>query len=162
MTTSRSKLFVLALTAVLGAVLAYATASVASSSPYSEERLKLARQYIASVPVEDEVKAAVDALSKNIREDQRVLFRSLAESSIDYARLRAAAELATAEIFTEDEIKAMIEFFGSDTGKAIRKKLPQYEARIQPVLTEVLHKFVVKLQENNVTLDMSGTGALPQ
>ena len=153
MTTFRSKLFVLAATALLGAILGYATSTMASSSTASPERLALAKQYIASVPVEDEIKAAIEQMSRSIQADQRVLFRSLADSTIDYNKLRTAAETATADIFTESEIKAMIEFFGSEDGKAIRAKLPQYEARIQPVLNDVLQAFVIKLQENNVVLN---------
>jgi|GEM_PF-2019403 len=156
MTTFRSKFFALAIIAVLAGMGGYATSVFASSATApSAERLALAKQYVASVPVESEVKAAVEQLATKVRPEQRVLFRTLADSTIDYQRLRTAAELATAESFTDAEIKAMIEFFGSPVGQSIRKKLPAYEAQIQPVLTEVLQKFVMKLQENNVTLDLS-------
>lgn len=150
-----SKLLVLAAVALFAANIGFATLSMASSSAginASAERVELARQYIASVPVEDEIKAAIDQMANNIQADQRLLFRSIADKSIDYTKLREAAVKSTAEIFTESEIKAMIDFFGSTDGRAIRAKLPQYEAQIQPVLNEVLQAFVLKLQENNVSL----------
>jgi len=150
MTTFRSKILLLALIAAFG--LGSVVLATAAETTYSPEKLKLAKEYVAAMPLEDDVKTGVNQLAEMIAPDQRVLFRSLAASSIDYDRLRAAAELATAEIFTEDEIKAMTAFFSTPQGQSVRAKMPQYEARIQPIMMDVLKDFVTKLQENNITL----------
>jgi hypothetical protein len=166
MTTFLSKsvflvLVALALTAF--GLVAYDTrASAASDTPaagadtsvsktYSTEKLDLAKKYVASVPVEEDIKAAVAQLASGVPAEQRVLFRSLADS-IDYGRLRTAAELAAAEMFTDDEIKALTAFYSSPEGKSVRTKMPKYEERLQPVLTQILQDFVMKLKENNITL----------
>ncbi len=160
-TTFRSKLstFALALLVmVLGAVApAFATgtpaaAGTAAAPAPSAERMALAKKYIDTVPVEAEVKAAVEKLSSSVAPEQRVLYRSIADSSIDFQRLRSEATTAIAAMFTEDEIKAMTTFFGSPEGKAIRAKMPAYEARMQPVMMELMQAFVMKLQENKIQI----------
>jgi len=145
MTTFRSKILLIA----LGLFFA-APAEAVDSNTYSAEKLALAREYIAIVPVETDIKAVIDQFAAQIAPEQRVLFRSIADSSIDYTRLRAAAELAVAEVYTEDEIKAMTKFYKSPEGQSVRAKTTQYDQRMQPVITEVMQKFVQKLQENNV------------
>lgn len=154
--TSHSKFLLMAGCVALGVIalglLLASTRARAEDPAVSAEQMKLAREYVAIVPVEDDIKKAVDELSTKVPPDQRVLYRSIADKFIDYARLRNAATLATAEIFTEAEIKAMRDFYSSPEGKSIREKMPVYEQRMQPVLTEVLRDFVLKLQENNVTL----------
>jgi hypothetical protein len=149
---SRSKTAILALTILVTGVLTANTVLATSTTmpAVTPERIALAKAYIASVPMEDEIRAAVESMANNIKPEQRVLFRSLADKSIDYNKLRAAAEATTAQMFTDGEIKAMTAFFSTPEGKSIRAKMPAYEQAMTPVMTEVLRDFVVKLQENNV------------
>lgn len=165
-TTFRSKILMAAALAAFGfAGLANATSQPATApaapQTYSAEKLALAKNYIATVPVKDDIKAAVEEMSQHVAPEQRVLFRSLADKTIDYNRLTTAGELATAELFTEDEIKAMTKFFSSPEGMSIRKKMPAYEARMQPVITEVLQAFALKLQENNVSVNLTDVPTTP-
>lgn len=112
--------------------------------------MALAREYVATVPVENEVKMAIEHMAQQVPAEQRVLFRQLGEKSIDYNRLRSEAEKAVAETFTENEIRAMTEFYKSPEGQAVRAKMPEYDKKMEPVMTSILQEFVKKLQENKV------------
>lgn len=146
-TIFRSKLAGLAALVLLSFA---AISSARAGEEVSTARLALAKQYVAAAPVADEIKAAVNDISKNIQPDQRVLFRTMAEQHIDYARLTAAAELAAANTFTEDELKALVAFASSPEGKSIREKMPLYQKQVQPVITEVLKAFVLKIQDAKI------------
>lgn len=170
MTTFRSNFLSCALIAVASGAMAFAMsatnvqassdvaiapqspAPAVAAAPVTPERLALAKAYINSVPVEDQVKAAIEDMISRVSADQRVLVRSIAEKTIDYTRLRDAAAQTVAEIFTDAEIKKMTEFFASPEGKSVSAKLPIYEQRMQPVMTDMLRDFVLKLQENKVNL----------
>lgn len=162
---SRSKIAITALIALVIAVGAYGSSFASSSavalnekapaqvsSTASPEKLGLAKQYIASVPVESDIRAAVDAMAQNAAPDQRVLIKSIADKTIDYNRLRTAAELNAADLFTEAELKAMIKFYSTPEGQSIRTKMPQYEASLQPVVVEVLQAFVMRLKDSNISI----------
>lgn len=120
----------------------------------SPETTALAKNYVATVPVENEVRMAIEQMSLQVPAEQRVLFKQLGEKSIDYNRLRAAAEQAVAETFTDEEIKAMTEFYKSPVGQSVRTKMPEYDKRMQPVMTSIMQDFVKRLQENNVLPNM--------
>jgi hypothetical protein len=162
-TTFRSKLLIAALfCGITGAAIAAPTADPVATAPAipvvanatAPYHIALAQAYIDIVPIEDDVKAAVEQMAQRVKQDQRVLFRSLADSTIDYAKLKNAAVTQVANQFTDDEIKAMTKFFGSAEGKSIRKKLPTYEASMQPAMFEALQGFVMKLKENNISVDL--------
>lgn len=154
MTISRSKLLVLAVLAVLsGASLFAMRAAAQDAAPGtapSAEALEAAKAYLAIVPAEEEVNAGLEDMLSRVDVSQRVLARSLAEKSIDMNKLKADAAVATAQIFTVDEIKAMTAFFGSEEGKAIRSKMQVYNDAMQNVMTQALQPFAVKMQENKI------------
>ena len=140
MTIFRSKIFTVLLAVI----------TLVSVSALAADKMQLAKEYVATVPVENEVRMAIEHMAQQMPAEQRVLFRQLGEKSIDYNRLRAEAEKAVAETFTESEIKAMTDFYSSPEGQSVRQKMPEYDKRMEPVMTSILQDFVKKLQENNV------------
>ncbi|HEY8963682.1 MAG TPA: DUF2059 domain-containing protein [Alphaproteobacteria bacterium] len=140
-TTFRSKI----------ALLAFVTLFIGTPALAADaETMALAKEYVATVPVENEVKMAIEHMAQQVPPEQRVLFKQLGEKSIDYTKLRMASEVAVADTFTKEEIKAMTDFYKSDVGKSVRQKMPNYDKRMEPVMTEVMQQFVLRLQENNV------------
>lgn len=138
------------------AFIAFAFPAMAADQPVivtdtSPAHMELAKQYAAAVPVEDEIKEAIEQMSSRILTDQRVLFRSIADKNIDYAALRKASEDAVAKTFTTDELKVMVKFFASPEGQSARKKMATYQSLVQPAVADALKKFVIKVQENNIT-----------
>ncbi len=166
-TTFRSKLLAALLVWGLAAGAAHATSAAAPadaapapsaaqqpviSNASDPAHIALAKAYVDNAGMEEDIRAAVEEMSQRISADQRVLFRSLAEKSIDFAKLKSAATIQVANMFTDEEIKAMTKFFSSPEGRAIRKKLPAYETSMQPVVYEVMQGFAMKLKENNIAV----------
>ncbi|MBU6235908.1 MAG: DUF2059 domain-containing protein [Alphaproteobacteria bacterium] len=116
----------------------------------SPEKMKLAHEYLSADPIEDQIKKAVDNVAEGIQPDQRILFKSMADKYIDFKKLRDSAERAAAVTFTEEELKAMTAFFNTPEGKSLRTKLPEYQKLVQPVITEVLQNFMLKIQDASV------------
>lgn len=128
-------------------------AATAKTPEISTERLELAKKYVATVPIEADIKAALEETIVRIPAEQRVLFRSIAEKTIDYGRLRNAAELAAAAQFTAEELKAMTAFYATPEGASIRNKMNKYQQEMAPVVNSVLEGFAKKLQENNIQVN---------
>lgn len=151
MTTFHSNF--IAFFALLGVLIfqsAFAPTAMADDSKYTAERIALAKAYVATLPLEQDIKKAIDALSNRVAPEDRVLFRRLGESAFDYGRLRAAAELSALDVFTDKEIKALTDFYSSPEGQSIRTKNRDYDSRMQPIINELMADFVKKLQENNI------------
>lgn len=129
------------------------TQKPAAAENISEARLKLARDYVAILPIEEDIKKAIDDVLPRIPIEQRALYRSIADSGVDYNRVRTAAQLNLAEIFTENELKAMIDFYSKPEGKSIREKMATYDVRMNPVMGEVMQAFAKRLQEAGITVN---------
>ncbi len=110
-------------------------------------KLRLAKQYTKLIPVADEVKATIDALAIQIPMDKRVIFRSVLERTIDVEQLESVSEMAMAEVFTVDELEALIAFYSTPEGLATRQKMPEYQSRISPVLEKMVTEAVETFQK---------------
>lgn len=102
------------------------------------KRLVLAKQYFEIFPMEDEIKEAIDQLVLNVPKSERVLFKTILERHIKIPRILAVSEMALAEIFTQDELRAMVAFYSTDEGKAIREKMPLYRQATDPILEQMV------------------------
>lgn len=122
----------------------------AAKPEISTEKLALAKKYLELDPVEDEIRRGVAATAEGIEADQRVLFRSMADKHIDFARARAAAEVAAASVFTEKELEALIAFFKTPEGQSIRSKMPEYQNQVRPTIAEILKAFIEKIQSTDI------------
>ena len=76
-----------------------------------------------------------------------MIFESILRRTIKKDRLEAVSEMALADIFTEKELQAMVDFYASPEGKAIHEKMPQYQERLEPVIQEMLGN-AVELYKN--------------
>jgi hypothetical protein len=110
-------------------------------------KLKLAKEYSKHVPVADEVKATIDALAIQVPMDQRVIFRSVLERNITVDQLETVAELSMAEVFTEAELKALVDFYSTPEGQATRVKMVEYQNRIKPILEQMIRTSVETFQK---------------
>lgn len=157
MMTFRSKLALVAFISVISlsapALAQDAAATTPAAAPKAEvsvKQLELAKQYLALDPIEDEIRRGVAQTAEGIEPDQRVLFRSMADKHINFTRVRTTAEVTAAEVFTEDELKALIKFLSTEEGKSIRIKMREYQKRIQPTIMDELKLFIEKIQSVDI------------
>ena len=111
------------------------------------KKLRLAKEYSSQAPVADEVKQTIDALAIQVPMDKRVVFRSALERTIDADQLETISEMALAEVFTEAELQALVDFYSTPEGQATRVKMPQYQDRIKPVLEQMIRDAVETFQK---------------
>jgi hypothetical protein len=109
-------------------------------------KLELAKEYSKVVPVEEEINKSIGQLIVNVPVDQRGLFKSILERNIKADRLKAVSELALAETFTIEEIQAMIAYYKSPEGQAVREKMPEYQSKLQPVLEQMVRDSIEAFQ----------------
>lgn len=105
-------------------------------------KIELAKQYSAAVPVEKEIAESIDTLILQVPVENRALLKSNLQRFIKADRLRTVSELALAETFTLDELKAMVAFYETPEGKAVKDKMGQYQEKIQPILQQMIRDAV--------------------
>ena len=121
--------------------MALSSASFAQDDAQTVElskKLTLAKEYSKIAPVDVEVNNAIEGLILNVPKENRILFKSILERNINTQRVQSASEMALAEIFTLEELKAMVDFYSTEEGKSVRSKMPDYQERLKPVLEQMV------------------------
>lgn len=122
------------------AVLSMPAMAQEESSADLAKKIDLAKQYSQVVPVQDEVNTAIENLVLQVPKDDRVLFKSILERTIKVPQLQKTSEMALADIFSEQELQALVTFYSSPEGMAVREKMPEYQQRLKPVLEQMIRE----------------------
>ncbi len=110
------------------------------------KRLELAGKMHEIWPIRTRIEAALEAASQNFPVERQSEVKAAMRKSIKFDQVEEASKRAMAETFTEEELEAMITFYGSEAGRAVSAKTGDYEAALRPVLIEMLDKAMLDLR----------------
>lgn len=114
--------------------------------PTYEQRLELSEQMHDIWITRLRVEKALDKVALRLPESERAPFKAAMRRVINFDVLEQESIDAMAEIFTADELKAMVEFYGSSAGRSISTKMDAYEEIMSPVYTQMLDKALVDIK----------------
>jgi hypothetical protein len=113
------------------------------------ERMALARELQKFRPAKLQTEAAIDRFLRAAPPSQQDILRTKLNAVINYKALDIASVDAYAEIYTEEELRAMIAYYGSAAGKSASEKSGQYAARIYPQIIQMLDKALMDMKTGN-------------
>jgi len=126
-------------TASIISIIGFGTiASAQEDTSKLAQRLELAKQYSAAVPVEESINESIENIIVQMPKEDRVVFKSILNRTIKSDQIQAVSEMALADIFTKAELEAMVEFYSSDEGRSVRRKMGDYMGRVQPVIQQMM------------------------
>lgn len=111
-----------------------------------KERLELAEKMHDIWPIRTRMESALEAVANGFPEENRAKIKAAMRKSVKFDQLEEASIKAMAEIYTVPELKAMIEFYGSDMGKTISSKTPEYELALRPIIMQMIDKAMLDLR----------------
>ncbi len=115
-----------------------------ADDPSIESRQALAEQMNEIRPLRQQLESAVDKIAGKLPEKDRKALTKNILSSVDDKKLETVSVDAMVEIFTEAELKRMVDYFGSDEAQSISKKLVIYQGMIQPEIVKMLDKALME------------------
>jgi len=115
---------------------------VAQDTSDMAKKLKLAKRYSTSVPVAKEIDKSIEELVVQVPVEKRVLLKSTLERNIKIDQLQSVSEMALADVFTVKELEALVRFYETSEGKAIKEKMPEYQSRLEPILGQMIRNAV--------------------
>jgi hypothetical protein len=117
----------------------------------SATRLELAGKMHEIWPIRTRIETAIEAVSESFPEEKRLEIKSAMRKAIQFDQVEEASIRAMAETFTEEELKAMIDFYGSEAGRSVSAKTADYEAALRPVLGQMLDKAMLDIRTGQTT-----------
>jgi hypothetical protein len=142
------------LVAGLAAVLLAGAAS-AQTAPTARQ-MELAQRYVAAIRMEKTFDATMDAMLPTLQagngkvsgEKFEAIMAAMSEvtkSMVGEMSVRMAPVLA--EVFTEQELEELVEFYEGPTGRAVIDKSPQLAVRMAPLMQEMMPRLQTQMAE---------------
>ncbi len=110
------------------------------------KRLELAGKMHEIWPIRTRIESALDSAAQSFPVERQTEIKAAMRKSIKFDQVEEASKRAMAETFTEEELEAMITFYGSEAGRAVSAKTGDYEGALRPVLIEMLDKAMLDLR----------------
>ncbi|MAZ75915.1 MAG: hypothetical protein CMH31_01280 [Micavibrio sp.] len=108
-----------------------------------EARLKLSKDMHEIWPVRPKIEKALDSIAAQIDAQERARFKAAMRKAINFGGVEQASIEAMADIFTAEELTAMIAFYGSKEGRSVSFKTDDYQRALQPVLVKMIDKAIL-------------------
>ncbi|MEM7679768.1 MAG: DUF2059 domain-containing protein [Pseudomonadota bacterium] len=112
-----------------------------------EKRLEIAKQIQEVRPVKDQVDGAIDQyIASRIPLTQQASYRRALEKAVSYKALEKISADAYAETFTEEELRAMLDYYKKPESVSAAKKVPQYTGIVLPEIARMLDRAMMRVR----------------
>ena len=140
----------LAMTTVASGVLAQDEQAATAQDDNFAQRLELAQQMVTIQPAEEQMENAIDSYIRAYLftqpKDIQDRFREAILSAMKPKALEKISIDAYAEIFTVEELQAMVAYYSSPEAKSAAEKRGQLNARISPEISKQLDAALIRLK----------------
>ncbi len=123
-----------------------APALAAPAESITPRQLELAKQMHEIWPIRTRVESAIDAVVQNFPPDKQAQAKASLRKSIQFDQVEEESIQAMASTFTEDELKAMVDFYGSEIGRSVSAKTAEYETAMRPIIIKMMDKAALDLK----------------
>lgn len=111
-----------------------------------ERRLVLARQMNDIRPARQQVEEAVDMAIVKLSMNDRDVFKEEILSSFDFEKLEKLSVGTMTDIFAENELQRMVDYFGATEAQSISRKQKIYQQILQPEIIKTLDRAFMKIR----------------
>lgn len=120
--------------------------AVSFSEEEYERKLALAEEMHQIWPVRIKVEKALDRAALSLPPEERAVFKASMRKAIKFRLLEEDSINAMMKVFSVDELQAMVDFYGSSTGRAISAKTDMYQQEISPTFTRMMDKALMDIK----------------
>ena len=121
-------------------------APAAAEAAIPASRLELAQKMHEIWPIRTRMETAIDSIAEGFPAEKQPEIKAAMRKSMKFDQLEEASVKAMAETFTEEELKEMITFYGSETGRSISAKTGLYEDALRPIMMQMVDKAMLDLR----------------
>ncbi|MCB1563494.1 MAG: hypothetical protein KDJ75_07970 [Alphaproteobacteria bacterium] len=114
--------------------------------PALERRLKLAEEMHKLRPVRDQVESAIEQYAQTQPPEDRAAFISAMRSVLNPKALERISIDAYAQVYTEPELKAMVEYYTKPEARSASDKYSDYAKIVYPEIVRMLDKAAMRVR----------------
>ncbi len=103
-------------------------------------RTLLAQELLKVQSMDSIIGDIIESMARSVPQAEQARLRNYMQKNLDVTGIRASAVNSLSKTFTVNELAAMVDFYGSDEGQSIQKKLGPYMTDLSPALQNVMSK----------------------
>lgn len=111
-----------------------------------EKRVEIAKQIQEVRPVKEQVDGAIEQYLQRISPSQRESYRRGLQKAISYKALEKISIDAYAEVFTEEELASMLDYYKKPESISAAKKATQYTSIVLPEIVRMLDRAMMRVK----------------
>ena len=109
-----------------------------------ERRLELAEQLQEFRPAREQVDNAIDQYVSRISPQRRETYRAALKNILNYKALERISIDAYADVFTAEELTAMVEYYSKPEARSAADKFDEYGAQVYPEIVRMLDQAMIR------------------
>lgn len=110
------------------------------------QRLEWAEKMNAIRPAREQVNAAIDRYVSALSPEEAEVYRTALQRILNYKALEKISVDAFAEVYTEAELKAMVEYYSMPEAQSASEKSAQYAEIVYPEIVRMLDKAMMRVK----------------
>ncbi len=115
-----------------------------ANDPTYAERVELAKKMHALRPSKDQVNQAIDATALRLPEAERETFKTRMRGVLNFRALEKISIDAMAEVYTAEELRAMVDYYSKPEAKSASDKLTKYNEIVGPELMKMIDQGMMR------------------
>lgn len=112
----------------------------------AERRLELSKQLHEIKPIKPRIDHSIDNIANQMKNTDQRAFAATVKRILNYNSIKTASINAMAEIYTVEELEAMIEYYSKPEAKSAAEKQDEYQQRVSPEITKMMDKALMEMR----------------
>jgi hypothetical protein len=124
-------------------------------------RTLLAQELLKVQSMDSIIGDIIESMARSVPQNEQARLRDYMRRNLDINAIRASAVQSMTKTFTVNELAAMVDFYGSDEGQSIQKKLGTYMTDLSPALQNVMQNAMAKYRKQYPASGAAGGAPQP-
>ena len=116
------------------------------SAENAEQRMELSRQLHEIKPIKPRIDKSIDNIARQMKNTDQRAFAATVKRILNYNAIKTASIKAMADIYTLEELEAMIEYYSKPEAKSAAEKQDEYQERVSPEITKMMDKALMEMR----------------
>lgn len=116
------------------------------------KRLELARKMHEINPARDQINAAIDQAAESQPEQEREAFKTAMRSVLNFQAIEKISIDAMAEVYTERELQAMVNYYSLPEAKSAGEKQMKYSEKVYPEIIRMLDQAMMRVRTGGTSV----------
>lgn len=111
-----------------------------------DSRLELARKMHEYRPVRAQLDAAIEAAAAALPASGQEAYKMAIRGALNYKTIEAKSIAAMADIYTQEELEAMVAYYAKPEARSAEEKYGVYAARMEAEIIKMLDKAMMRIR----------------